>query len=202
MHGMIFIAIQQHLRNLHEDQLLRECFPLPGQYIAMGDYPADDLVAIARKIARRRSFASQRPVEEALRMLGEAVPAVASRMAPNLMPRASTFLDLLGQLQNGAPVQGRTLLPNVQGRRRPDGLFTLLDLGPPELCRFGEGLLVGHATLLGDSVAFRHPTCRGREESECLFVVRFLRNETTTKDARPSGETSGPARSSPKPRGG
>lgn len=184
MHGMIFIAIQQHLKNQREDLLLRECFPSPGQYIAMGEYPPDDLMAIARKIARRRSFASQRPVEEALRMLGEAVPQVAARMAPNLMPRAQSFTDLLGQLQHGAPVQGRTLLPNVQGRQRPDKLYTLVDQGPPELCRFGEGLLVGHAGLLGDSVAFRHPTCRGRGDEECLFVVRFLRNETTTP-ARP-----------------
>ena len=184
MHGMIFIAIRQHLRSQREDLLLRECFPSPEQYIAIGEYPPDDLLAIARKIARRRSFASQRPVEDALRQLGEVVPAVAARLAPNLMPRAASFADLLLSLRSGAPTQGRTLLPNVQSSMRPDGLTTVTELGPPELCRFGEGLLVGHATLLGDSVAFRHPSCRARGDSECLFVVRFLRSDTITP-ARP-----------------
>lgn len=178
MHGMIFIAIRQHLREQREDLLLRECFPSPTQYIVMGEYPPEDLLAIARKIARRRSFASQRPVEEVLRTLGEAVPGVAARLAPNLMPRANGFADLLAQLTAGSPMQGRTLLPLLTVRKRPDGFTELTDVGPPELCRFDEGLLVAHALLLGDAIALRHSSCRARGDADCSFVLRFVRPDS------------------------
>jgi len=192
--GMIFVAIEQHLRDLGEGALAAECFPVPGQYLALGEYPAEDVLAIAGRVSRAPVQPSampgdglrQRPLADVLRALGEAVPRVVSRIAPALLPRADGFQALLAQLERGDPMLGRALLPDVEVRRRGGGLVSLLDRTPAGLCRFTEGLLLGHAALLSDSVAFRHASCRARGDAECTLVVRFLRAETTVSVRPPS----------------
>lgn len=186
--GMIYVAIEQHLRDLGETALASECFPVPGQYIALGEYPPDDILAIAGRISRAPADPSapfpgdglrQRALVDVLRALGEAVPRVVARIAPALLPRADGFQALLAQMERGEQMLGRALLPEVDVRRRGGGLVALVDRMPTGLCRFTEGMLLGHAALLSDSIAFRHASCRSRGDPECALVVRFLRAETT-----------------------
>ena len=178
MHGLVFVAIEHHLRVTRDEGTLRACFPLPGRYLAIADYPDDDLLEIARLAARRLSSASLRPVDDVLRRLGEAVPGVIQRLAPASLPRASSLAELAQQHERGeAPA--RSLFPPLAFQRRDDGLIAVVHKGDPRLCRFAEGLLVGFGALVGESLAFRHPTCRQRGEPECVFIARFIRQETT-----------------------
>lgn len=178
MHGIVFVAIEHHLRSNREEQLVRACFPTPGGYLAISDYPDDDLYRIAQKAAGRRSTFSARPIDDILKQFGEAVPGAVQRIAPGSLPRAAGFTELLDLLQRGA-VGHRSLIPPVEVKRRSDGLPSIVHLGDPRLCRFTEGLLVGMASLLNEPIAFRHPTCKARGDAQCEFVARFIRSETT-----------------------
>jgi hypothetical protein len=199
--GMIFVAVEQHLRDVGEDALAAECFPVPGQYIALGEYSELDVLEIAGRISRApadpasNTFGAeglrQRPLVDVLRALGEAVPRVVSRIAPALLPRADGFHALLAQLERGEQMLGRALLPEVEVRRRAGGLLAVIDRTPAGLCRFTEGMLLGHAALLADSVAFRHATCRARGDVDCTLVVRFLRAETTVSVRPPARRRDG-----------
>jgi hypothetical protein len=199
--GMIFVAIEQHLRDAGDGALAAQCFPVPGQYIALGEYPELDVLEIAGRISRAPADPAsaafggdglrQRPVVDVLRALGEAVPRVVSRIAPALLPRADGFQALLAQLERGEQMLGRALLPDVEVRRRAAGLVAVVDRSPAGLCRFTEGMLLGHAALLADSVAFRHASCRSRGDADCTMVVRFLRAETTVSVRPPARRRDG-----------
>lgn len=184
MHGVVFMAIEAHLRERREYGVLSACFPTPGAYLAISDYPDDELVRIAQRIAGRRSSLSARPLDDVLRNLGEAIPATVQRIAPLSIPKAIGFSDLLVQIER-SPSHARGILPPLTMRRRDDGLASLVYAGDPRVCRFVEGLLVGLAALLGEPVAFRHPTCKARGDAECVFVARFLRQETSSPALTP-----------------
>lgn len=180
MHGMVFVALEQHLRDIKQEAVRAECFA-PGAYLAIGNYPDADVLAIAERFANRKGLLAPESVTEVLRSFGEAVPSLISRLAPNLMSRASSLAELLAQVDKATRGDGRTILPPFLVAPRDDGLLALRYQGHPKLCRFAEGMLIGFAAHSGETVAFRHPSCCLRGDGECLFVARMLRSETTTR---------------------
>lgn len=152
------------------------CFPNPGAYIAVGEYPDDDLLTIAAKIANR--LPSTPAVTEVLKSLGEGVPPAIRRIAPNLIPKGTTFEELLKAIERRSMVQ-RAVLPDFEVVRPADGSISLIHRGNASLCRFDEGLLIGLAGLMGETVATRHPQCRQRTDERCVFMPRVLGSGST-----------------------
>lgn len=176
MHGIVFVAIHHYLREVGDGGMQTLCFPNPGAYIAVGEYPDDDLLTIAAKIAHR--LPSTPAVTEVLRSLGEGVPPAIRRLAPNLIPKGTTFEDLLKAIERRSTVQ-RAVLPDFEVVRPADGSVSLIHRGNASLCRFDEGLLIGLAGLLGETVATRHPQCRQRKDERCVFMPRVLGSGST-----------------------
>src|SRR5262249_8444175 len=121
--------------------------------------------------------------------LGEAIPPILQRLAPNLLPKVASFSELLGHMER-APNR-KAILPRFAIERKPDGLFGLTYLGEPRLCRFAEGLTVGLAAVIGEPVGLRHRTGVARGDETCTFVVRFLRSEAANRPSRPGRTRSG-----------
>jgi hypothetical protein len=169
--GVIFVAVHQHLRELGDEELRRQCFPEASAYLAFRDYPDADLLRIAQQIALRIPNVAP-TIAEVLRSLGEAIPAVLRATAPNLLPKAAGLQGLLEML-DGRDTNPRVVLPRLQASVDEDGRVSLLHTGEPSFCRFDEGLVVGLAALQGDRVVMRHPECRLRKDPRCLFVPRI-----------------------------
>jgi hypothetical protein len=176
VHGIVFVAIHHYLREVGDGGMQTLCFPNPGAYIAVGEYPDDDLLTIAAKIARR--LPSTPAVSEVLKSLGEGVPPAIRRIAPNLIPKGTTFEDLLKAIERRSTVQ-RAVLPDFEVVRSVDGSLSLIHRGNASLCRFDEGLLIGLAGVLGETVATRHPQCRQRTDERCVFMPRVLGSGST-----------------------
>jgi hypothetical protein len=180
VHGVVFVALRHHLKEVGDETLLAECFPEPSSYLAIGEYPDEDLLQIAAKIAARMTGVS---AAEVMRGLGEGVPPALKRIAPTVLPKAASLDELLDQLERGGVGGARWVLPRFEVARE-DRRISLTHRGATGLCRFDEGLLTGFASLAGENVGLRHPTCRQRRERECVFVLRQLPGDRTTN--RPS----------------
>lgn len=180
MHGVIFVAIHQHLRELGDDELRRQCFPEPGAYLAFREYPDTDLLRIARSISEGVPTVSQ-PMGEVLRSLGEEVPAIVKRTNPALLPRATTLQGLLGLLDGAGDPEAHLLLPRMRVIQGEQGRVTLEYHGETGVCRFDEGLLTGLAALTGERVAMRHPSCKQRRDERCLFNPRVAVGEPSRR---------------------
>lgn len=183
MHGIVFVAIHHYLREVGDGGMQTLCFPNPSAYIAVGEYPDDDLLAIAAMIANR--LPSTPAVTEVLKSLGEGVPPAIRRIAPNLIPKGTTFEELLKAIERRSIVQ-RAVLPDFEVVRPADGSITLIHRGNASLCRFDEGLLIGLAGVLGETVATRHPQCRQRTDERCVFMPRVLGSGSTQNMAKRS----------------
>ena len=181
MQGVLFVAIHQHLRELGDEELRRQCFPEPGAYLAFRDYPETDLLHIARCVADRLPGMAQ-PLGEVLRSLGEEVPAALRRTNPSLLPRAANVQELLALLEGEG--SARVVLPQLRVLEGDEGRVSLLHLGDPSVCRFDEGLLLGLAALTGERLTTRHPSCRQRKDDRCVFLPRVVLGEA------PRGRTS------------
>jgi hypothetical protein len=174
VHGIVFVALQRHLTE-RGDPALGECFPDPGAYVGIGDYPDADFLRIAARLSRTPA----RPLDDTLRSLGGSMPELVRRVTPGALPRPPSFEALLDQL---ALDDGRGgILPRCAVKKRGDGLVSLVYLGDAELCRYAEGFLTGMAASAGESVAFRHPSCRRRDDPDCVMIARLLRSQSTAR---------------------
>jgi hypothetical protein len=183
VHGIVFVAIHHYLREVGDGGMQSLCFPNPSAYIAVGEYPDDDIVMMAGMIANR--LPSKPPVSEVLKSLGEGVPPAIRRIAPNLIPKGTTFEELLRAIERRPSVQ-RAVLPDFEVVRSIDASITLIHRGNASLCRFDEGLLIGLAAVLGEAVATRHPSCRQRNDERCVFMPRVLGSGSTQNMAKRS----------------
>jgi hypothetical protein len=181
VHGVIFVALHQHLRELGDEDLRRQCFPEPGAYLAFREYPDADVLRIARCIADHVPSLAQ-PIGEVLRSIGEEIPAAVKRTTPALLPRVTTLQGLLELLDEEEP-DGRVVLPRFRVIRGDEERVTLEHLGDSGVCRFDEGLLIGLAAINGERVAMRHPSCRQRRDEKCLFVPRVSSGEPARRNS-------------------
>jgi hypothetical protein len=195
VHGVVFVALRQHLKEAGDESLVSECFPQPSSYLAIGEYPDEDVLQIASRVASRMGGVA---AAEVLRGLGEGVPPALKRIAPTVLPRANGLDELLDQM-GGASGGARWVLPRFDVGERDARMITLTHRGTASLCRFDEGMITGFAALLGEGVALRHPSCRNRSDRECVFVMRPVppdkrsssrRGSNSLRGTRPLGEKS------------
>jgi hypothetical protein len=187
VYGVVLVALQEHLREVGGEDLVAYCIPDGATYLQLATYPDEDLLGIARRVADRLIGVS--PVlYEVLRSLGEGVPSALRRIAPNLVPKATSFAELVALLEAGGGT-ARWALPSFTVERGSAGEISLVHGGGPEVCRFDEGLVIGWSAQLGDTVALRHPSCRARGDARCVFVPR-----TRTPQEQPTRSASGALR--------
>ena len=188
MHGVVFVALRHHLKEAGDESLVSACFPQPSTYLAIGDYPDEDMVEIANRVAARMSGVSS---SEVLRGLGEGVPPALKRIAPTVLPKASGLDELLEQMAGGGSGGARWVLPRFEVAERDTRMITLTHRGTAALCRFDEGMITGFAALVGESVALRHPSCRNRRDRDCVFVLRPVPADKRSSSRRGSGSLRG-----------
>ena len=175
MKGVLFNVVEEAVsREWGEemwDDLLTAC-DLEGAYTALGNYPDDELVALANAAADRLDSS----VEDVLRVLGRIA------FGP-LKARYKGFLE--------TPTSVREFLPKVNDLIHPEVLklypgasvprFALRDNGSDlemdylsvrNLCMLAEGLVLGVADHYGETVVVDQPSCRQRGDSRCTIRIK------------------------------
>jgi hypothetical protein len=175
MKGVLFNVAEEAVTDLFGEEmwdLLLADAGLDGVYTSLGDYPAEQLVALVGA-ARARTGLS---VDEVLRSLGRAGFSGLVGRSPELVEPYYGVVELASALDaiihpEVLKLYPAAVTPRFSVRSVGAGRIELDYESDRGLCVLAEGLLLGAADHYGQPATVSQAACRHRGDPTCTLVV-------------------------------
>lgn len=178
MKGEIFSIFEKFIeknfgQGVYEDALSRAApeFSTKEPFVGPEVYPDSDFMALFGRTLE----IVQVPVHKALWLFGRFAFRRLAASIPHLMPRYSSSVELLRELDGIIHVEVRKLSrgtapPRFTFQEQQDGRIALVYDSPRRLYDLAEGLLVGLADYFGEEVSVEREV---HEDGKCTFWLSY-----------------------------
>jgi hypothetical protein len=176
--GIVFNLLEQAVARAHGetvwDQLL-DAVGLTGAYTSLGNYPDEEIEALAGEAARMLGLS--RP--DVLRWFGQAaMPILAETYPAFFTPHVSARSFVMG-VNDIIHAEVRKLYPGAAcphfNIRQDDAGALLMDYrSSRNLCALAQGFIEGAAAHYGEAVDFHHASCVEHGHEHCSFRIRWV----------------------------
>lgn len=180
MHGIVFGELKQYARaRLGEsawDELLTDAAIGPKLYLAIQEYPDEELGAILQAACRRTGLSAAAVLQDFGDFVG---PHLMNMYRMYILPEWKT-LDVIEHTEERIHKMVRrqhrgARPPYLSTTRRNDDEIVIHYASERRLCAFAKGIALGIARHYGERVEIRDLTCMHKGAHTCEILVTRLR---------------------------
>jgi hypothetical protein len=177
MKGIVFNLLEQAIAREHGDAVwdqLLDSVGLTGAYTSLGNYPDEEIEALAGEAARTLGISRS----EVLRWFGRAaMPILAETYPAFFTPHVSARPFVMG-VNDIIHAEVRKLYagaecPHFNIRQDENGAVLMDYRSTRKLCALAQGFIEGAAAHYGETVDFQHASCVEQGHGHCSFRISW-----------------------------